>query len=76
MKGHVGGGSGYSRLSGVDVSVKLGRSLLGFVGLSRQIVHMSQYIPLEYIVQEWLLEMSGMYRPYSGWYVSDIKLES
>ncbi len=37
---------------------------------------MSQYIPLEYIVQEWLLEMSGMCWPYSGWHVSDIKLES
>ncbi|RYM05734.1 hypothetical protein [Sphingobium cupriresistens] len=52
------------------------RSLLGFAGLARQIVHMSQYIPQDYIVQEWLLEMSGIYWPYSGWYVSDIKLES
>ena len=38
---------------------------------------MSQYISTSlYIVQEWLLEMSGIYWPYSGWYVSDIKLES
>ncbi len=29
----MGGGSGYSRLSGVDGSVKLGRSLLELAGL-------------------------------------------
>jgi len=28
---------------------------------------MSQYIPQDYIVQEWLLEMSGYVWPYSGW---------
>ena len=47
MKGHVGGGSGSWRLSGVGIQINLGRS------------YMSRYIPLEYIVQEWLLKMSG-----------------
>ncbi len=79
MKGHVGGGSGLPRLSGVVWSVKLSRSLwellqdFGSVGF----VYMSQYISTSlYVVQEWLLKMSGMRWPYSGWRVSDIKLES
>jgi hypothetical protein len=37
---------------------------------------MSRYIPLEYIVQEWLLKMSGSVWAYSAWIESDIKLES
>jgi hypothetical protein len=37
---------------------------------------MSQYIPLEYIVQEWLLKMSGFWVAYSAAQRSDIKLES
>lgn len=64
MKGHVGGGPGFLRLSGVGVQIKLGRS------------YMSRYIPLEYIVQEWLLKMSGSVWAYSAWIESDIKLES
>ena len=64
MKGHVGSGSGFLRLSGVGVQINLGRS------------YMSRYIPLEYIVQEWLLEMSGFCWAYSAWQGLDIKLES
>ena len=37
---------------------------------------MSRYIPLEYIVQEWLLKMSGSCWDYSSWHGLDIKLES
>jgi hypothetical protein len=37
---------------------------------------MSRYIPLEYIVQEWLLKMSGSWVAYSAALESDIKLES
>ena len=40
------------------------------------VVYMSQYIPLEYIVQEWLLKMSGSWVAYSAALESDIKLES
>jgi hypothetical protein len=57
--------------------LNLGRSLLELFELARRVVYMSQYISTSlYIVQEWLLKMSGFCWPYSGWQESDIKLES
>jgi hypothetical protein len=57
--------------------LNLGRSLLEPIELAWWVVYMSQYISTSlYIVQEWLLEMSGFCWPYSGWQESDIKLES
>jgi|TARA_Y100000816_G_scaffold195781_1_gene143096 hypothetical protein len=45
------------------------------LNLSRS--YMSQYISTYlYIVQEWLLEMSGFCWAYSAWQGLDIKLES
>ena len=57
--------------------LNLGRSLLELFGLARRVVYMSQYISTSlYIVQEWLLEMSGFCWAYSAWQGLDIKLES
>ena len=48
--------------------LNLGRSLLEPIELAGWVVYMSQYISTSlYIVQEWLLEMSGYVWPYSGW---------
>ena len=48
--------------------LNLGRSLLEPIELAWWVVYMSQYISTSlYIVQDWLLEMSGYVWPYSGW---------